>query len=467
MRVLFKPTTYIFLLLVAFASCRKDIKQSQEDPSVISSKKNNQGHSKHTDDYSSEVALKWMVLQLRIMQTTPLAIGPLNSTYMGYAGLALYESVVPGSQHYQSLAGQLNGLSALPTIMKGRKYNWPTSANAALATINRDLYTTTSVANKASIDSLENALNTAYKSEVSDATFQRSVNFGKAIGQAIYNWSLGDGTSIVYPPYVPLGVGYYEFYPSPSNVAVGPHWGSTRLFVTGSLDGSAPAWHPVYSTDPTSAYYLAEKEVYDVSLTLTPAQKATGLYYRDNPGFQGGGGHYLSILMEILQIENVNLEKSAISFAKMGISIADALVECWRVKYQYNIDRPIRYIREVMGHPGFTPLFGTPPHPDFLSGHSTAAGAAEIIFDDLFGANYHFTNHTYDYLGMPAQVYTSFADMAEQIGNARVLAGIHTHNACVIGRQVGNKVAQNIENKLKFSKKDHGDNNDENDDEED
>ena len=135
-------------------------------------------------------------------------------THMGYAGLALYESVVPGSQHYQSLAGQLTGLPTLPTIMKGRKYHWPTSANAALAAINRYLYPTTSAANKASIDSLENALNTAFQSEVSNATFQRSVNFGKAIALAIYNWALLDGTSNPCPPYVPLGVGFYENYPA-------------------------------------------------------------------------------------------------------------------------------------------------------------------------------------------------------------------------------------------------------------
>jgi len=456
MKVLFKPTTYIFLLVVAFASCRKDIKQNEEDPAVISSKKDNHGQSKHTDDYSSEVAIKWMRVQLRIIQTTPLPIALSNSYNMGYAGLALYESVVPGSQHYQTLAGQLTGLSTLPSIMKGHKYHWPTSANAALAAINRYLYPTTSAANKASIDSLENALNTAYQNEESNATFQRSVNFGKAIALAIYNWSLLDGTSNPCPP-----------YPSPSIVAAAPCWGDNRLFVTGSTNGSAPAWHPVYSTNPSSAYFLAEKEVYDVSLTLTPAQIATALYYRDNPGWQNGGSHYLQMLFQILQIEHPNLEKSAIAFAKLGISVADALVECWKVKYQYNIDRPIRYIREVMGHPGFTPLFPTPPHPDFISGHSTAAGASEIVFDEMFGKHYHFTNHAYDYLGMPPQVYTSFADMAEQIGNSRVLAGIHTRNACTIGRQVGNKIAQNIENKLNFKKKDHGDHDGDNDDEED
>jgi hypothetical protein len=459
MKVLLKPTAYIFLLVVSFASCRKDIKQT-EDPAVRSSKIDNNSHSKHTRDYSSEVATKWMGMQLRIMQTTPLPLALANSYFMGYAGVTLYESVVPGTQHYQSLVGQLTGLSALPSIEKGRNYHWAASANAALAAINRDLYPTTSVANKASIDSLENALNDVYKTEVGDETFQRSVNFGKAIAQAIYEWSLTDGRSNPCPPYVPLGVGYYEFYPGPSIVAAGPCWGSNRLFVPGSLDGSAPVWHPVYSTDPSSAYYLAEKEVYDVSLTLTPTEIASALYYRDNPGFQGGGGHYLSMLLQLLQIEQPSLEKSAIAFAKTGISIADALVGCWQVKYQYNIDRPIRYIREVLGHPGFTPQFATPPHPDFPSGHSTGAGVSEIIFADLFGASYQFTDHAYDYLGMPPQSYTSWADMAQQIGNARVLAGIHTRNACVIARQQGNKVAQNIENKLKFLKDDDENNDD-------
>ena len=105
-----------------------------------------------------------------------------------------------------------------------------------------------------------------------------------------------------------------------------------------------------------------------------------------------------------------------------------------------------------MGFATWNPLFATPPHPDFPSGHSTLAGAMEIPLANLFGANYHLTNHTYDYLGMPAQNYSSFADMAAQIGNARVLAGIHTRHACVQGRLQGQIVAQNILNKIQFLK---------------
>jgi len=33
-----------------------------------------------------------------------------------------------------------------------------------------------------------------------------------------------------------------------------------------------------------------------------------------------------------------------------------------------------------------------------------------------------FTNHAYDTLGMPPQVYNNFGDMAKQIGDSRVKA---------------------------------------------
>jgi hypothetical protein len=42
--------------------------------------------------------------------------------------------------------------------------------------------------------------------------------------------------------------------------------------------------------------------------------------------------------------------------------------------------------------------------------------------------------------------------MAEQIGWSRVYAGIHTRYACEAGRMQGQKIAQNINSKLKFLK---------------
>ena len=408
------------------------------------------GNENHTRNFSSEVAEKWIQMQLRIIQSGP-ALPTLQSTLMGYAGTTLYESVQPGMPGFKSLAGQLNGLNSLPKPVHGKKYHWPSSANAAMASILRSLYANASAALKLSVDSLENALKTQYLADITPEVSQRSADFGKSIATAIFEWSKTDGTYDVNPVYVPpVGSGLWAPTPPGFGSAAQPYMGGRRTFVSGSLDGTDPPAPPPYSELANSPFHNMVKEVYDVSQALTPAQTATAIYYRDVPGFQGGGGHYLALLLQLIQAEDPQLDWAAIAYAKTGISIADALIGCWKVKYQYNLMRPIKYIREVLNHPEWNPVFPTPPHPDYPSGHSTSGGAIAVAWESLLGKNYSFTNHIYDYLGMPPQQYASFNDMAVQIGQSRVYAGIHFSLACVEGNKQGRKIAENIEKKLKF-----------------
>ena len=102
-------------------------------------------------------------MQIRLMRTATGIPNVLFIRPYAYSGIALYESVVPGMPSYQSLAGQLTGLSGLPATEPGFAYHWPGSANAALAYINKQMFPTTSDANRASIDSLEAALNLQYQ----------------------------------------------------------------------------------------------------------------------------------------------------------------------------------------------------------------------------------------------------------------------------------------------------------------
>ena len=97
------------------------------------------------------------------------------------------------------------------------------------------------------------------------------------------------------------------------------------------------------------------KEVYDISQTLTPEQTAIALYYRDNPGF--GGGHYLSILKQVLEQEQPQLDFTAVAFAKASIAIVDAGIGCWKTKFTYNVERPITFIRNILGYTTWNPLF--------------------------------------------------------------------------------------------------------------
>jgi hypothetical protein len=441
--------TLVLLGVFIFTSCDKET--DDQPPGKPTS-----GYLQQTKTFSAEVAQEWQDLQLRFLQL-PAGVNPYGRNghrYFAYCGIALYESVVSGMPAYQSLQNQLIDMPAMPSIEPGKAYHWPTSANAALAYMNKHFFTSsnTSSENIASMDSLENALNTGYQSEVNSETFQRSRDFGKTVAERIFTWSTTDGSAHANDSYTPNGgVGSWKnTAPNPVGIA-DPYWGNNRQFVQGSAVGTASPLPPPYSTDPNSAYYAMVKEVYDVSQTLTPEQKATALYYRDNPGYPNAT-NYISTFSQVMHLENPQLDFYALAHAKTGIAFAEAMINCWQIKYSVLQERPTRYIRDVLGHSDWASLVPTPPHPEFPSAHSQMAGAVATVLTSLFGDNYHFTLHTYDYLGMAPRSYSSFNEMAVDIGKARVYGGIHYTYSCVEGRKQGEKIAANVLNKLKFHK---------------
>jgi len=452
-----KRLAAVVITIFFISSCKKEIdKQATPTEEFATAANQSQGHLQQTKTFSAEVAQKWQDLQLRILRT-PTTVNPFGRhghRYFAYCGVALYESVVAGMPSYQSLQGQLTDMPGMPSTEAGKAYHWPTSANAALAYMNKHFFTlaNTSAANLASMDSLENALNSEYESQLNAETFERSKDFGRTVAERIFDWSTTDGSNHANDPYTPNGgVGSWtNTAPNPVGIAE-PYWSNNRPFVQGSDIGTASPLPPSYSTDPSSAYYAMVKEVYDVSQTLTPEQTATALYYRDNPGFPQAT-NYISTFSQVMHIENPQLDFYALAHVKTGIAFAEAMINCWKIKYTLLQDRPTRYIRNVLGHTTWNPLIAMPPHPEFPSAHSQMAGAVSAVLTSLLGDNYHFTLHTYDYLGMAPRTYNSFDDMAVDVGRARVYAGLHYTYSCVEGRKQGERIAENVLSMLKFKK---------------
>ena len=61
-----------------------------------------------------EVLRTWYQLSLELVRHTPTYSPPVASRALAYLGVTAFEAVASGSGELQSLAGQLNGLSALP-----------------------------------------------------------------------------------------------------------------------------------------------------------------------------------------------------------------------------------------------------------------------------------------------------------------------------------------------------------------
>ena len=442
--------SFIFI----FSACQRKIDKpaQQEEISTASNNSQQHGHLQQTNTYSSEVVIKWMDMQLRIMRTITGIPNNALTRHYAYSGIALYEAVVPGMPAYQSLQGQLNGLTGLPHKEPGFAYHWPSSANAALASINKQMFPTTSAANKTSIDSLETALNTQYSGEVNAGTINRSVAFGKTVAQKIFEWAQTDGYLHASDAYTaPTGQGLWvPTAPGFANAGT-PYWGDLRTIVSGSGDNAQPVAPISYSTDPSSDFYKMVKQVYDVSQTLTPEQTAMALYWRDVPGVTTPG-HYVSILKQVLENDRPALDKAAISYALGGIIANDAGISTWKTKYHYDLVRPITYIRIVLGHTAWNSLLTTPAHPEYSSAHAVLSAAVADAFSNQFGNNYNFTDHTYDYLGYAPRPFNSFRAFGIEAGNSRLYAGIHYQASIDIGLVQGRKIAQNIINKLRFLK---------------
>jgi hypothetical protein len=396
--------------------------------------------SSPASDYEATVATSWFELSLELVQDTQGFSPPVASRAFGYMGVTLYESVLPGMESYQSLAGQLNGLTSLPKVEDKQIYDWSVAANSALAEMTRKLSVNANDEGKAKIEQLEQALLSSSSPEV----IERSEIFGRAIAEAIYAWSLEDGSQTQLEYAVSTNAGAWQPTAPKFANALLPHWGDNRPFALNAGDECEIAPAPVYSEEKDSAFYQEGLEVYTTSQTLTDEQREIALFWSDDPGKTATPpGHWLSILNQVVNEQNLSLNRAAEAYAKLGIAVADSFIGCWSAKYDYNLLRPITYIHNVIDE-NWQPLLTTPPFPEYPSGHSVQSGAAAFVLTELFGEAFAFTDHTHDGHGLQARSFSSFQQAAEEAAVSRLYGGIHFRAAIEKGLEqgecIGNKV---------------------------
>jgi hypothetical protein len=427
--------------LVIIISCLLSLSGCDDDTDI---------HVKQTKTYSSDVAVKWMSMQVKQMREYPPTIGNvLYSRHYAYSGIALYEAVVPGMPSYQSIASQLNGLTGVPKTVPNVDYHWPASANAALAAINRAMFPNATDPNKALINMLETDLQNSYANDVDAATLERSVTFGKAIADAVLQWAEMDGYKLVNDAYVSPADstgGIYWTAPSPMPVHSLPYFGNIRPLVSGSGNGADPG--------PPDYDKLAEMttEVINAKPAASTNEYNIAFWWRDFPG-TSTPGHYVNILRQVLQKEKSGLDVAALAYALGGITVMDITISTWQAKYKYLLARPFNY-DDVMGQP-FTALLGA-PHPEYPAAHASMSSANAEAMTSVFGDNYAFTDSTFNELVTPQGItlgpraYDSFREAGEEAGWSRLYGGIHYKKSIEVGFSQGKKVADNIGRTLKF-----------------
>ena len=171
------------------------------------------------------------------------------------------------------------------------------------------------------------------------------------------------------------------------------------------------------------------------------------------------------------------------TLALTAISLGEAAIAAWFAKYDEVQSRPDDVIAgdgqgepiagldgsdETLVDPDFEPLLPSPPFPDFLSGHSTFAGAfggtlealfpdtpVDVVSQELVGNGVFTTSDDEAFNELfPAETFgqvrsfDSYLEVGFEDAISRVYGGVHvqeaTDDAVLTGIEIGNFVAENF-----------------------
>ena len=397
----------------------------------------------------TEVLQDWYKMVLELTRHTATMSPPVASRAYGYIGVTAYEIVASGSDKLQTLAGQLNGLTALPTREAGQTYDTGIALDAGLGTVINDLFNHTGPIGHHALESLEAQLVAELSDDVDGATVKRSQDYGRAVAAKILDWSRADGGDVVenmgFPMQYTLKKG--PQYWVPTNTVVQqqlpllPEWGNNRPFAMPTGATCPTATPPTYSEDPASEYYKQATEVYEAWKGLTPDQRAIARFWADDAMLSvTPPGHWVQIGLNIIDGHKLSTEKAVDMLMRLGTGMADAFIGCWNSKYVYDAVRPISFIRRTID-PKFEPVVNTPPFPEFPSGHSTQSAAAATVLTAIFGDNFAFDDNTDEADGLKPRSFPSFWAAANEAGLSRLYGGIHYRAAIELGAAQGKCVA--------------------------
>jgi hypothetical protein len=126
-------------------------------------------------------------------------------------------------------------------------------------------------------------------------------------------------------------------------------------------------------------------------------------------------------------------------FRELNEALADAGIAAWYHKYKYSTWRPISAIQDTID-PSWKPLLGTPPFPEYISGHSTFSGAAGRVLISHFGNR---PLSVTDYFGYSAS-FPAISVAVYDAGRSRVCGGIHFEFSNLAAINLGYSIAEQV-----------------------
>ena len=277
----------------------------------------------------------------------------------------------------------------------------------------------------------------------------RAVAAGADAARAVLAERAGDGLDLasVNRPFTPPAAAPGVWQPTPPAfaAAVQAGQGDGRPFLVPSVQPMQPGPPPALGSD-VYLRDLAESHAVGAvdSAVRTSPQTAVARFWSQTSlnGFTGAlrttlapqGSHAADRRPLVQRIGLVALFHAA---------TIDAQITTYKAKYRYLFWRPVTAIRtgSVAPDPSWTPLIATPAHPEYPSGHTTYAGAAQAVLDALARpprAPFSLTSAVATDVTL---TYRQWSQLTQDNIDARVWEGVHFRNTDEIGAAVGRRTA--------------------------
>ncbi|HEY2679050.1 MAG TPA: vanadium-dependent haloperoxidase, partial [Steroidobacteraceae bacterium] len=275
----------------------------------------------------------------------------------------------------------------------------------------------------------------------SSAAIASGIAWGQTVANAILTWRTTDGFAPAPPPFLG-GTAVGEWRPTPPAFAPGaaPQFAYMTPWVISAPGQFRPAGPPALTSARYTVDFNETKSMGSMmSAKRTPDQTIFAWLWASSTA------SYLwnHVALSLMERErdstddegpqtrrpNSTLE-SARLLALLNLAIADAAIGCWEAKYTYVAWRPVTAIplADMDGNPAtiadptWMPLFATPAHPEYPSGHSCVSGAAGSVLAHYFGERTHFSV-TSDVMPGVVRSFDSFSEALQEVQNARIFAG--------------------------------------------
>lgn len=229
--------------------------------------------------------------------------------------------------------------------------------------------------------------------------------------------------------------------------AMTPWVATLRPFMLRSADQFRPGPPPALSSRAWADDFHDVKTIGSLTSPVRSAEQTdVARFWTTNPIVQ-----YNVAFKELALARNLDALQTARLFAMGNLVGADALIACFDAKYAYLFWRPQFAIPlgdsdnnpATIADPAWKPLVGTPPHPEYPSGHGCLTGAQARVFAAFLGTKQiaiDLTSTVPD-LQQPRRHYARTTDLTQEVADARVWGGIHFREAMTEGFVLGERVA--------------------------